>query len=137
MLAVELPHRGSVELDAQGAETQDIGRWLHRFTAPVPEMASPSGRIATKIIERAVEQAGEWMAQVKGAALEAGARRLALTVGRALQLALLVRHAQWSLEAEKDGTARSAARRFAAHGVSRLAEVDEADSSRLFAGDSR
>jgi alkylation response protein AidB-like acyl-CoA dehydrogenase len=86
-------------------------------------------------VERAVEQAGEWMAQATGEALEAGARRLALTVGRALELALLARHAQWSLAAEQDGAARSAALRFAAHGVSRLAAVDAADSARLLGAD--
>jgi acyl-CoA dehydrogenase len=88
-------------------------------------------------VERAVEQAGEWMAGAQGDALEAGARRFAVTVGRAVQLALLARHAQWSLDAEKDGGARSAARRFAAHGVSRLADVDAADSARLAGGEDR
>src|SRR5687767_522517 len=88
-------------------------------------------------VERAVEQAGEWMAGAQGDAPEAGARRFAVTVGRAIQLALLARHAQWSLDAEKDGGARSAARRFAAHGISRLADVDAADSARLAGGDDR
>ena len=86
-------------------------------------------------VERAVERADEWMAEARGDALEAGARRLALSVGRALELALLARHAQWSLAAEQDGAARSAALRFAAHGVSRLAAVDPADSGRLAGGD--
>ncbi|MCZ7670156.1 MAG: hypothetical protein M5U34_24775 [Chloroflexi bacterium] len=35
--------------------------------------------------------------------MEAGARRFALTLSRALQLALLVEHAQWSLTHEQDG----------------------------------
>ncbi len=77
------------------------------------------------------------MAGAQGDAREAGARRFAMTVGRALQLALLARHAQWSLDAEQDGAARAAARRFAAHGVSRLADMDAADSARLAAGDDR
>jgi hypothetical protein len=88
-------------------------------------------------VERAVEQAGEWAAQTQGAALEAGARRFAMTVGRALELALLARHAQWSLAAERDSAARAAALRFAAHGVSRLAAVDPADSGRLAGGEDR
>jgi alkylation response protein AidB-like acyl-CoA dehydrogenase len=88
-------------------------------------------------VERAVEQAGEWAAQAQGAALEAGARRFAMTVGRALELALLARHAQWSLAAERDSAARAAALRFAAHGVSRLAAVDPADSGRLAGGEDR
>jgi hypothetical protein len=44
--------------------------------------------------------------------VEAGARRFALTLGRAVELALLVDHAQWALDR---GVTRSAAaaRRFA------------------------
>jgi hypothetical protein len=52
-------------------------------------------------------------------------------LGRAAELALLARHAQWSLEEEQDSRALAAARRFAAHGVSLLAEMDAADSRRL------
>src|SRR5262249_40696742 len=50
-------------------------------------------------------------------ALEGGARRFALTLGRALALALLVRHASWSLEHEHDGRAAASAVRFARHGI--------------------
>ncbi len=82
-------------------------------------------------VERAVEQAEAWLGQATGAGLEAGARRFAMTLGRAVELALLTHHAQWSLEHEKDPRTRAAARRFAAHGVNVLAEVDAADSRRL------
>jgi alkylation response protein AidB-like acyl-CoA dehydrogenase len=82
-------------------------------------------------VERAVEQAEAWLAKAKGDALEAGARRFAMTLGRAVELALLAQHGQWSLEEEKDQRARAAARRFAAHGVSLLVEMDGADSRRL------
>ena len=60
-----------------------------------------------------------------------GARRFAMTLGRATELALLARHAQWSLEQEKDQRTRAAARRFVTHGVSLLADVDASDSRRL------
>ena len=63
--------------------------------------------------------------------LEAGARRLCMTLGRALALALLTRHAQWSLEAERDTRAAAAARRFALHGVDLIA--DDADPAEAFA----
>lgn len=82
-------------------------------------------------VERAVEQADAWLSKAKGTELEAGARRFAMTLGRATELALLARHAQWSLAHEKDPRTQAAARRFAAHGVSLLAEVDAADSRRL------
>ena len=58
-------------------------------------------------------------------ALEAGARRFAMTLGRALALALLAAHAQWSLEAERDARARASARRFALQGVDLI--TDDAD----------
>jgi hypothetical protein len=92
-------------------------------------------RISARV-ERVVEQAESWLAATKDAALEAGARRLAMTLGRAMELALLARHAQWSLEHEKDPHARSAARRFAVHDINLLAEVDGADSRRLARDDS-
>jgi len=82
-------------------------------------------------VERAVEQGEAWLAKARGDGLEAGARRFAMTLGRALELALLAQHAQWSLEHEKDQRTRAGARRFAAHGVSQLADVDAADSRRL------
>jgi alkylation response protein AidB-like acyl-CoA dehydrogenase len=83
------------------------------------------------LVERAVEQAGAWLDKARDADIEAGARRFAMTVGRAVELALLAQHAQWSLVQEKDQRTRAAARRFAAHGISLLAEVDAADSRRL------
>lgn len=77
----------------------------------------------TAQVERVLEQAAEWLAAAAGNATEAGARRFALTVGRALQLALLTRHAQWTLEHEQDARATAAARRFASHGINRLVDM--------------
>jgi alkylation response protein AidB-like acyl-CoA dehydrogenase len=89
------------------------------------------------LAEKSIEQAEAWLKRAMAAGpveLEGGARRFAMTLGRATELALLASHAQWSLEQEKDQRARAAARRFAAHGVTLLAEVDAADS-RLLARD--
>jgi hypothetical protein len=74
-----------------------------------------------------VAHAEGWLAANAGKtpALEAGARRFAMTLGRALSLALLVSHAQWSLEEERDARASAAARRFALSGVDLV--VDDAD----------
>ena len=85
----------------------------------------------------AVESAGRAAAWLQGAAagpkpaLEAGARGFALTLARSLELALLVRQGQWSLEHERDGRAAAAAVRFARHGVDRLLEADGAGSAAL------
>ena len=88
----------------------------------------------TAQVERVLEQAAEWLAAALNAGTnvsEAGARRFALTVGRALELALLLRHAQWTLEHEHDARATAAARRFAAHGVNLLADMRIEDASIL------
>jgi acyl-CoA dehydrogenase len=60
---------------------------------------------------------------------EPDARRLALTIGRTLALALLAGHAGWCLEARRGRRAVAAARRFAAAGVDLLgAELPDGDA---------
>ncbi|HKA41476.1 MAG TPA: acyl-CoA dehydrogenase family protein, partial [Burkholderiales bacterium] len=89
------------------------------------------------LVEGALEKAEAWLAhamKTDTVAVEAGARRFAMTLGRAFELALLARHAQWSLEHERDRRTLAAARRYAAQGVSLLAAVDSTDS-RLLACD--
>ena len=69
----------------------------------------------------AVAHATTWIGGALGSpdALEAGARRFAMTIGRALECALLVGHATWCAEAKHADAARmaAAARRFAVNGV--------------------
>jgi methylmalonyl-CoA mutase cobalamin-binding subunit len=55
-------------------------------------------------------------------AVEHGGRRFALTLGRSLQLALLVSQAQHDLDIHRDGRAAAVARRFADEGVDVLEE---------------
>jgi alkylation response protein AidB-like acyl-CoA dehydrogenase len=52
----------------------------------------------------ALDHAESWLAETKTDAIkrEAGARRFALTLGRTVELALLVQQAQWSLDFEPD-----------------------------------
>jgi alkylation response protein AidB-like acyl-CoA dehydrogenase len=64
---------------------------------------------------------------------EAGARRLALTLGRTLELALLVAHAQWCLDSGRGPRAAAAARRLARHGVDLLDQGGDLDGSALLA----
>jgi alkylation response protein AidB-like acyl-CoA dehydrogenase len=75
----------------------------------------------------ALNAAVSWLERSAGKRelLEAGARRFALTQGRALALALLVEQADWSLSVEDDDRALRAARRFARMGASRIFEEDE------------
>lgn len=65
--------------------------------------------------------------------VEAGARRFALTLGRTLELALLLRHSEWS-QTEGDERPTLAARRFASHGIEKLGdELTPDESKRMFA----
>jgi alkylation response protein AidB-like acyl-CoA dehydrogenase len=71
---------------------------------------------------RAVDRAEAWVRDaMRGgrAEVEAGARRLALTLGRALEAALLAEHAQWEADRGADD-ALHAARRLALNGIDQL-----------------
>ncbi|HWJ05450.1 MAG TPA: acyl-CoA dehydrogenase family protein [Steroidobacteraceae bacterium] len=65
--------------------------------------------------------------------LQAGARRLAMTLARSLQLTLLCEHAQWMIDHGGDRRGYAAALRFARHPVDLMTEVDP-DVDRLLLG---
>ena len=69
---------------------------------------------AVERTQTAVDHAGRWLQETvdERALLEAGARRFAMTLGRATELALLADHAQWCLDEGKGERALAAARRF-------------------------
>jgi hypothetical protein len=84
---------------------------------------SSVGRLAVA----AVERAALWMdSGQEGEVLQAGARRLALSLSRALQLALLCEHAQWLLDEERDERGLAAALRYARQPVDLMHDVDPA-----------
>ncbi|MDT5272331.1 MAG: acyl-CoA dehydrogenase [Acidobacteriota bacterium] len=92
---------------------------------------------AARTAREAAAHADAWLAAAgrEGqASLEAGARRFAMTTGRALALALLTRHAQWSLDEEHDARAVAAARRFALNGIDFISDQDSAAESALLSG---
>ena len=98
------------------------------------EVRAPDLIEAVTSAKEAVRAAETWLgaAMREGRhAVEAGARRFALTLGRALEAALLARHAQWSLDHERDARAAAAARRFAAHGLDRLTPMPLDDARAL------
>jgi hypothetical protein len=95
--------------------------------AEVAECMEPA-----RVVMSALKHAQAWLDASRSAAnapaaLETGARRFALTLGRSLALALLVDHAAWSMEQGDPRPAR-AARRFARHGVDQIAENDALDA---------
>ena len=89
---------------------------------------------AVRLATEAVAHAETWLAGTTKEGqpmLEAGARRLAQTLGRALSLALLVRHAQWSLDYEQDARAVAAAKRYAQAGIDLIVPVGADDALAL------
>jgi acyl-CoA dehydrogenase len=102
------------ELETFAREVTDA-----RLTAAADASLSAFGRAASWL-ERAGAQGA--------AAVEAGARRFGMTLGRAYALSLLARHAQWSLTHERDPRAAAAARRFATGGVDLIADPDAEDA---------
>jgi hypothetical protein len=63
-----------------------------------------------------MDHAENWLSQTSQnpTALEAGARRFSMTLGRTMESALLIRQAQWSQDHEADSRSIRAARRFTA-----------------------
>jgi acyl-CoA dehydrogenase len=97
---------------ARGGSLEPLAKEIARC---VQSTRDPSLKSAAESAERAFTHATSWIASCAGnmPEVEQGARRFALTLGRAIELALLCEHAQWSLDHEKDGRFAAAARIFA------------------------
>ena len=92
---------------------------------------------AARITKSTLEHAESWLAHTREKdeqTLEAGARRFAMTLGRTMELALLLKHAQWSEEHEADHRATAAARLFAGSGIDLLNDQN-IDDVRVLLGD--
>jgi hypothetical protein len=93
-----------------------------------------------KAAESALKAVAHARAWVEGAmqrgqpAVEAGARRFALTLGRAWELALLVDQAAWA-SARGDGRGGAAARRFARNGVDLVVDDEMGEDARALLED--
>lgn len=87
----------------------------------------------------AIHRAFAWLAanvKPQSRREERGARRFALTVGRSLELLLLAHHADWSLTAERDARARTAALTFSRSPFDFLSESESnVDARALAMGD--
>jgi acyl-CoA dehydrogenase len=89
-------------------------------------------------LQREVEVLDEWWRANAGgdeSALEAEARRFAISLGRVVAAALVCRQAQWSLDHQHDRRSCAAALRFASAGLTLLGAADAAGSA-LLADDS-
>jgi hypothetical protein len=102
---------------------------LSRLLAEVrdPGLAAPA-----ESARRALAHAQAWLksASDRPEAREAGARRFALTVGRALEAALLTAHAQWCLDHGRGPRAAAAARRLARAGLDLVDDAAAAEDDR-------
>ena len=93
----------------------------------VDVIEAPTLTTAVRPAVRAYRDAVKWL---KGAlqegedALEAGARRFALTLGKSLEVLYTARHAQWSLHAEQDGRSAAATERLAARRLNHIGDLD-------------
>jgi acyl-CoA dehydrogenase len=85
--------------------------------------------------QAALLRAQKWVEKASGNLLEAGARRFAMTLGRAFALLLLCRQAQWSLDYEKDQRPLFAAERFARNGID-VMTLEDVEASSALANDS-
>lgn len=109
---------------------------VHRVEECVGLVRDPGLAVACEVARRALTHASLWAmtaVQAGRPIAEAGARRLAMTLGRGLALALLVEHAQWALDIEADGRPRAAARRFARSGIDLITDIDPSDSALVLA----
>jgi acyl-CoA dehydrogenase len=80
----------------------------------------------------AIEHVQRWVREHGDAVqVQSHARRIAMTIGRALELALLIEHARWELESGNGRATPAAAARFAAAPVDLLVDIDAQDSRLL------
>jgi alkylation response protein AidB-like acyl-CoA dehydrogenase len=101
-----------------------------RFSALKAELGRCREAVDTPALDHAVQTAQgafrnamTWLADALDEgqeAVEAGARRFSLTVGHALELALLARHAQWAIPHE-GSRATAVVEHFAAQGIDHIA----------------
>jgi hypothetical protein len=131
-----------LSLDVMRAFGQETGldELVRQVDGRLDAVRDPGLLAAAEVARRAMAHAALWAVTAERSGkqvAEAGARRLALTLGRGLALALLVEHAQWALENEQDGRPGAAARRFARSGIDLIADVDPEDSALLLAPASR
>ncbi|MGH3442647.1 MAG: acyl-CoA dehydrogenase family protein, partial [Nitriliruptorales bacterium] len=108
--------RGIQHEDALAPFVEEVRR--HAQTTQHAELAE-IGRQAVAACEHAVAWLGEAMLNGDSAAesVQHGARRFALTLGRALQGVLLAEQAQHDLDADGDGRGLAVAARFARQGL--------------------
>jgi acyl-CoA dehydrogenase len=107
---------------------------LGRASACVRGVSEPRLAAAAKQAVGALERAALLLESTRDSdVMQASARRLAMTIARALQLTLLCEHAQWMIDHGNDRRGYAAAMRFSRVPVDLMHEVD-VESDRLLLG---
>jgi alkylation response protein AidB-like acyl-CoA dehydrogenase len=118
VLALDLL-RALKEVGSIAPLNQEVRRCVEAIEAPtLTEAVRPAVhayRDAAKWLKEALSEGDD--------AVQAGARRFALTIGHTLELLYTARHAQWSLETEQDGRSAEAAQRLAARQINHIADL--------------
>lgn len=131
---VQSPTSDQVRLDTRNLKLETFPAFRAAVTRYL--LAARDSRLTepVRITQSALVHAETWLTQTRTdlPALEANARRFAMTLGRIMELALLIRHAQWSLDHEADLRATAAARRFANSGINLLVHHTLDDARALF-----
>lgn len=104
------------------------------FERCLTTVESPRLQQASQAALSAFQSAAEWLRTApteSSDVLQAGARRFALTLGHALELAYTARHAEWALQNEQDGRSAAAAERLAAHPINHLSDLPRTTAEAL------
>jgi acyl-CoA dehydrogenase len=123
VLALDALLRGELALALPAAQAR-IGECVQGVR---DERLAAAGAKAVAAIEHIMRWVREHGDAVQ---VQSHARRIAMTIGRALELALLIEHARWELESGVRATL-AAAIRFAAAPVDLLVDIDAQDSRLL------
>lgn len=101
-----------------------LQQYLTAIRGLTAQVSLPELESVVKTVREATTMIAEWIQKRSGSKeeMQAGARGLAMTMGRTLALALLARHADWSFRAEHDPRPLNAARRYARIGIVRLTD---------------
>jgi len=124
-----------LSLDALRALEQE-GVWeafVGEIRARSETVKDPRLQTTVERTQAVVQHAGRWLQETveERPLREAGARRFAMTLGRATELTLLADHAQWCLDQEKGERALAAARRFGRTRIDLIEDEDFVGESRL------
>lgn len=104
--------------------TSGIAALAARVRGAVDSVNAPELRPLAEQALAAIERVRAWLGKMRAPEiLQASARRVTYTLGRAYELALLIEHAQWQLDTDGDRGGIAAAKRFAR---ARVEELDEA-----------